>query len=196
MDTSQLIESFGYLAVFLCVFLESGIIFGILVPLPGLSLLFTAGILAASGRLSLTAVLTVGIIAAVSGYAIGYLTGTTLGRRLFYSPRFKQLTPARLAKAEHFIKRYGFGALIIGRFVPFVHTVAPIVAGAAKMPKTIFSIANVLGGVIWVGGATLAGFYLGRAVPNAELYLIPMVVVIAIAANLLQKPLLRYISSR
>jgi membrane-associated protein len=184
MDTQSLLESFGYLMIFLCVFIESGVILGLVLPLPGFSLLFTAGVLAAGGQMNLAAVMVIGSVAAILGYIAGYYTGSRYGRRLFYEKKTsKYFTPEQGQATERFMKKYGYGTLFIGRFLPVVHNVAPLLSGVAKTPLGPFMIANVIGGVLWVITSTLLGFYIGKAVPDAQKYVIAAVVLTIIFVN-------------
>lgn len=184
VDAQSLLESFGYLIIFLCVFIESGVPLGLVLPLPGFSLLFTAGVLAAGGQMNPVAVIVVGSIAAILGYIVGYYTGFRYGRRLFYEKNTGKYFTAKQGEAtERFMKKYGYGTLVIGRFLPVVHNVAPLLSGVAKTPITPFMAANVVGGIVWVIVSTFLGFYIGKAVPDAQKYVIALVVATVIFAN-------------
>lgn len=184
MGVDQLLQSLGYLGIFVSVFIESGIVIGLVLPLPGFSLLFAAGAFAAAGRLDLALVLAVGFIASITGYFAGYYSGRVYGRKLFFSPRVKQLKPEHVEQAEAFYQRHGYVTLVVGRFLPFVHTVAPIIAGLTKMKLIPFTILNIIGAVIWTTTATLLGYYIGQAIPNAEYYIVIVAILVAIAVNL------------
>lgn len=184
VNVEQLLQSVGYAGIFLSVFIESGIVLGLVLPLPGFSLLFTAGVFAASGRLSLPIVIAVGLAAAISGYMAGYYSGKTYGRKLFLSPRVKQLKPEHIDQAERFYARHGYMTLVAGRFIPFIHTIAPIIAGLTRMKLLPFILLNIIGGLIWTVTATMLGFYIGQTIPNAEYYVLGLAVVIAVAINL------------
>ncbi len=184
MDTTALLESFGYLVIFASVFIESGVILGLVLPLPGFSLLFTAGVFAAGDKLNIAAIITVGSIAAILGYIAGYFTGAKYGRKLFYEKTTsKYFTQKQGQVTERFMKKYGYSTLILGRFLPVMHSVAPLMSGFAKTPFVPFMIVNVIGGILWVLFASLLGYFLGQVVPHAQYLAIPFVVATLIIAN-------------
>lgn len=184
MDTQTFLESVGYLGIFIAVFIECGVPIGIVLPLPGFSLLFTAGVFASAGTLDLPSVIAVGLAGAILGYIVGYLTGYRYGRKLFYELKTKRyFTPEQGKRAEKFMKRWGYSTLIIGRFLAIVHNIAPILGGIAKMRIVPFMVANVVGAVIWVSAAAFGGFYLGENVPNAQYYILPLVIFALLLIN-------------
>jgi membrane-associated protein len=184
MDAQSLLESFGYFIVFICVFIECGVLLGLVLPLPGFSLLFTAGVLASANQMSLAGIIIIGSLAAILGYIAGYFTGSRYGRRLLYEKvTEKYFTAAQGRAAERFMGRHGYSTLVIGRFLPIMHNVAPLLSGIARTPFIRFMIANVLGGILWVSSSTLMGYYIGKAVPNAQYYLIPFVVLTIVIFN-------------
>lgn len=184
MDAQSLLESFGYLVIFLCVFIECGVLLGLVLPLPGFSLLFTAGVFAAAGQMNEITVMVIGSLAAILGYVAGYYTGFKYGRRLFYEKNTeKYFTPRQGKATESFMKKYGYGTLVIGRFLPIVHNVIPLLSGVAKTPLLPFMVANIMGGILWVVVSTLLGFYIGQAVPNAQNYVIALVIATVIFVN-------------
>lgn len=184
MGVDQLLQSVGYIGIFVSVFIESGIILGLVLPLPGFTLMFAAGAFAATGRLSLPIVIAVGVSAAISGYYAGYFSGKTYGRKIFHSPRIKQLRPEHITQAEKFYDRHGKVTLVVGRFVPVVHTIAPIIAGLTQMRIGMFSILNIVGGIIWSLSAVLLGYYIGQSIPHVEYYIVILAVILAIAINI------------
>ncbi len=184
MDTQSLLESFGYLVIFVSIFIESGLLLGLFLPLPSFSLLFTAGVFAASDKMSLAIIMTVGTIAAIIGYVAGYYTGANYGRKLFYeTTTTKYFTRKQGLAVERFMKKWGYVTLIIGRFLPAVHNLAPLLSGVSKSPLLPFMIMNVIGGALWVVVSTLLGFYIGQAAPHAQYYVIPFVVITIIIIN-------------
>jgi len=144
--------------VTLVIFLESGLV---LFPfLPGDSILFATGaVLGLSGVNPLPALLML-MAAAVIGGIINYKAGGSLGRNLLNKARW--VKPQHIARTEQFFERYGGFAIVAGRFVPFVRSLAPFLAGAARMPHSRFILYNVIGGIGWVGIFVLAGVWLGR----------------------------------
>jgi membrane-associated protein len=156
------IQDYGpwtYAILFVIVFSETGLIFAPF--LPGDSLLFAAGALAATGSLSMPLLLGLLIVAAIAGDAVNYLVGRWFGQRLLNAKRFRLVKPEHLAKTEEFFQRYGSKTIVIARFVPIVRTIAPFVAGMGKMPYRTFSIYNIAGGILWVSVCSLAGYLFG-----------------------------------
>jgi len=182
LNPEVLIKTFGYLGLFAAVFAESGLFIGFF--LPGDSLLFTAGILASQGLLSIWVLLALLLIAAVLGDNFGYAFGRRLGPRLFSREDSRFFHKKHLDRAQTFYARYGKATLIIARFTPIVRTFAPIVAGAGKMRYPTFFAYNVVGAFIWVLFNTLLGYFLGKAVPSIERYIIPILVIIIVLSFL------------
>lgn len=167
LDPVNLLNSFGtwmLVGVLLVVFIESGLLFPLL---PGDSLLFTVGLIAAAKSADVEPfaplwVLMVTIpIAAVLGDQVGYFIGAKGGTRLFKDDA-KIFKKAYVDEAHRFFLRHGPAMIFLARFVPIVRTYAPLVAGAAKMPYRVFIIYNIIGGIVWGAGVTLLGYLLGQ----------------------------------
>lgn len=169
MDPLTLIGYFGTLALvglLVVVFVESGVLFPIL---PGDSLLFVAGMLAAgtaaqgadNANFQLWQLLVFIPIAAVLGGQVGYFIGRTVGTSMF-KPNARFLKQKYLDEAHLFFEERGPFAIVIARFVPIVRTLAPITAGAARMRYSVFTAYNILGAVVWGVGLTLLGYWLGQ----------------------------------
>ena len=154
-----------YALLFLVIFAETGLV---VTPfLPGDSLLFAAGALAASGAFNIWILIPLLIVAAILGDAVNYAAGDAVGPRIFTSvdrTSFWQrlLNRDHLIKAHAFFEKYGGKAIILGRFVPIVRTFVPFVAGAGTMTYSTFALFNITGGIIWVGLCTLGGFAFGN----------------------------------
>ena len=176
LDADYLIATFGLIGIGLVVFAESGLFFGFF--LPGDSLLFTAGILASAGKINFALLLPVVFIAAVAGDQVGYLFGSRAGRALYRRPDSRFFKKEHLQKAHEFYVRRGSSTIVLARFIPFVRTFAPIVAGAARMPYRTFVTFNVIGGLLWAVGVSSAGYALGNAIPDIDKYLLPVIGVI------------------
>ncbi|MGN5236310.1 MULTISPECIES: VTT domain-containing protein [unclassified Rhodococcus (in: high G+C Gram-positive bacteria)] len=168
LDPVNLLNSFGtwmLLGLLLVVFIESGLLFPLL---PGDSLLFTAGLIAASKSTEVEPfaplwVLMVTIpIAAILGDQVGYFIGTKGGAKLFKNDDAKLFKKKYLDESHRFFLRHGPAMIFLARFVPIVRTYAPLVAGAAKMPYRVFITYNVIGGIVWGAGVTLLGYLLGQ----------------------------------
>jgi membrane-associated protein len=172
----------AYLAVFFVIFAESGLFFGFF--LPGDSLLFTLGLLASQNFLSLPLMLVLWPIAAITGDSVGYWFGERYGRRLFQREDSVWFHKKHLISAHEFYEKHGGKAIVLARFLPVVRTFVPIVAGMAQMSYRKFLFWNVLGGVGWSIGVTIAGYFLGSVIPDVDKYLIPIVLLIIIASAL------------
>lgn len=157
-DLAGLTATLVYLVVFGFVFVESGLLIGFL--LPGDSLLFAAGLVSASdgSGVSLT-VLVIGVlVAAVAGDSVGYAFGARLGRPwLERRAAGGRLDAGHLRRAEAFYARFGWFAVIAARWIPWVRTFTPVLAGAARMPYRRFLPANVAGAVVWGPGLLVIG---------------------------------------
>jgi membrane-associated protein len=187
LDPNHLINSYGTLGIFLIIFAESGLFFGFF--LPGDSLLVTAGLLAAtheSSRVHLNiAVLLIGIpIAAILGDQVGYWFGARVGPSLFRRPESRFFKPDHLARANEFLEQRGARTIVLARFIPAVRTFTPIAAGASHMRYRLFVPYNILGGILWGVGVTLAGYTLGSSVKHIDRYLLPIILVV-IAVSLI-----------
>ncbi len=163
-DVPTLIRLVGYAGLFLIVFAETGLFFGFF--LPGDSLLITAGLFAARGDLDVAILVLLLIPAAVIGDAVGYAFGRKVGQKIFSRPHSMLFHPEHLERAKAFYEKHGGKTIILARFVPFIRTFAPIVAGAAQMPYPRFALFNITGGILWVAGMILLGYFLGTTVPE------------------------------
>lgn len=181
-DLRQLIETAGYLGLLAIIFAESGLFFGFF--LPGDSLLFTAGLLAAEGFLKLPILLGVTILGAVAGDNVGYAFGKKVGPKIFSRENSFFFHKDHLSRAESFYEKHGAKTIILARFMPFVRTFAPIVAGVGKMHYPTFLIYNFLGGFLWAVGLPLLGFFLGKTIPEIDRYLLPIIGLIVFASIL------------
>lgn len=174
MTLPDMIRSVGYLGVFLIVFVESGIPIGLVLPLPGDTLLFSGGILAAAGAFDLIPLMAAIFLGAVAGDSAGYWFGEKFGPKLFRKEDAWLMNPRTLARAEAFFAKYGRRALIFARFIPVLRTVVPIGAGIARMPYRVFLAYNVAGAAIWTVLVTLLGYFLGSVIPDVDRYLLPI----------------------
>ena len=146
-----------YLIVGSIVFFESAVLFGIF--LPGSSILFSAGLVAASeDNVSISALLTLIFIAAFFGNQVGFVLGRTFGRSYLNKRKSPKLQKVIL-KCERFYEKSGWWSVVAARFIPWVRTLVPPIAGASKMPYYEFLAANVVGALAWGVGITLAGYY-------------------------------------
>jgi membrane-associated protein len=152
--------SLTYALLFAIVFVETGLV--VMPLLPGDSLLFSVGLLAAaSGQLSLTTVIPLLIIAALLGDQLNYFIGRNFSSWIKNREQVLFLKRAHIEKTEAFYATYGSKMVILARFVPIVRTVAPFVAGAGRMSYSIYLLFGFLGACLWVFSITLAGYFLG-----------------------------------
>ncbi len=154
-----LISTFGLLGIFAIVFAESGLLFGFF--LPGDSLLLTAGLFASRGSLDLVTLIAGCAGAAILGDTVGYWFGRKTGSKLFNREESRLFKKSHLEKAQAFYNKHGGKTIILARFMPFVRTFAPIVAGAARMDYRKFFIYNLIGGLGWGVGMPLVGYAIG-----------------------------------
>ena len=160
----EIIKNFGgwsYGILFLIVFVETGIV--IFPFLPGDSLLFASGALAAMGAFNIALLFIIFFTAAVLGdtvnYHIGKKVGTTISSTSFMG---KLINQDKMARAEAFFNKHGGKTIVIARFMPFIRTFIPFVAGASRMNYRYFIIYNVIGALLWVGICTILGYYFGN----------------------------------
>ncbi|MGW7045842.1 DedA family protein [Streptomyces avermitilis] len=181
LDAQSLLAAFGVLGVGVVLFAETGLLVGFF--LPGDSLLFTAGLLCTGTadhgvKLSLGPLLVAAAVGALAGSQVGYLLGRKAGGALLARSRSARLHEGA-KRAEELLERYGHAkAIVLARFVPVVRTVLNPMAGALDVPVRTFTLWQVVGGLVWSVGLTLAGYALGSSVPNVDRYLLPMVAVI------------------
>jgi membrane-associated protein len=166
MDLVKLIESVGYVGIFAIIFAEPGLFFGFF--LPGDSLLLTAGLLASRGILNEFILVPGLFIAAVLGDQVGYWFGAKTGPMIFNRDNSLLFRRKNLLAAKAFYEKHGGKTVTLARFVPFIRTFAPIVAGAAEMNYRRFVMFNLLGGLFWAIGVTMLGYGLGKAFGSIE----------------------------
>jgi membrane-associated protein len=185
LDPHHLLATFGALALLEVLYAETGLLVGFL--LPGDSLLFTAGVLCATGssatlHLSLPTVLVASLVGVTVGAQVGHLLGRWAGPSLLDRPdrtRLHEGTSRARAALEH----YGVGrALVLARFIPIVRTVINPLAGAVGVSVRVFAFWQVLGGTVWVVGLVFAGYVVGGRVPNIDHYLLPVVAVVVLVS--------------
>lgn len=179
-DLAELIRAVGYLGLFGIVFSETGLLIGFF--LPGDSLLFTAGILAAEGYLNIYLLLILLTAAAIIGDSVGYTIGRRLGPRIFTKEESLLFNKKHIQKAQDYFDKHGPKTIIIARFIPIIRTFAPTLAGVGKMHYGKFLLYNVVGGVLWVGLLTILGYYLGLKVDNIETFILPGVAIIILVS--------------
>lgn len=165
----SLVQSLGpwiYVVLFLIIFCETGVIF---TPfLPGESMLFALGTLAAVGALDLHGMVVLLITAAILGGFVNYFLGLYFGKRLLAS-KYGQVSEKYMQKTHEFYQRHGSFTIVIARLVPFLRTYAPFVAGVGRMQWHIYSFYNILGAVLWIAGFIYLSYFFGN-IPLVQQY--------------------------
>jgi membrane-associated protein len=157
------VEAYGgwvYGLLFLIIFVETGLV--VMPFLPGDSLLFVVGAMAARGSLDLYVVMGLLLAAAIAGDQLNYTIGRHIGPKVFQWEKSRWFNRNAFDKAHTFYERFGGITIVLARFMPFARTFAPFVAGVAHMDRRVFTLFNVLGAVLWVVGVTLAGYWFGN----------------------------------
>jgi membrane-associated protein len=160
---ASFVQAYGvwvYALLFLIIFVETGVV--VMPFLPGDSLLFVVGALCGAGLINLPLVLAVLLVAAILGDQCNYTIGRYIGPKVFQWEQSRFFNRRAFDAAHEFYERNGGVTIIIARFMPFVRTFAPFVAGVAAMGRSKFTAYNVIGALIWVLGITLAGYWFGN----------------------------------
>jgi membrane-associated protein len=168
------IKTAGYIGIFAILFSETGLLIGFF--LPGDTLLFSAGLLAAKGYFNIAILLAVACVAAIIGDSFGYFLGKKLGPKIFVKKESLFFKKEYVLRAQAFFARHGKKTILLARYIPIVRTFAPVVAGVAVMPYKTFFAYNVVGGLLWCSTVTLAGYFLGARVPNIDSYILPIII--------------------
>ncbi len=179
----SLIGRYGYLIVFLGVMLE-----GVGIPLPGETVLITAGVLAHRGSLTLWETMVMGSLGAVMGGQAGYFVGRFGGRPFVLRwGRYVFITPERLGRAESFFERHGGKAVFFARFITGLRVFGALVAGMSRMPWGKFALYNVLGGTVWATAAVSLGYFLWASIGLVEHWMgrVPLLLVAALVLAVL-----------
>ena len=160
---AMLVQQYGqwiYVILFVIIFSETG--FVVTPFLPGDSLLFVAGALAAVGGMDLGVLMAVLMAAAILGNTLNYQIGRYLGPKVFHWEQTRFFNRAALDKTHAFYEKHGGKTLVISRFLPLFRTFAPFVAGIGAMGYARFTVFNLIGALAWVGSLTLAGYWFGN----------------------------------
>lgn len=181
-----------YVVLFAVIFAETGVV--IMPVLPGDSLLFALGALAATQKLNVYALLILLSVAAIVGDSVNYWLGTILGPKIFRGENVRFLNKKHLDKAHTYFERFGGKTIILARFMPFLRTFAPFVAGMGRMTYRRFMFYNVIGGLIWIFLFVLAGYFFG-SIPIVQKYF-PLVMLGIIFVSLIPIGLEIYLERR
>jgi membrane-associated protein len=181
-DVTQIVQSGGLLLIAIIIFLESGMMVGFF--LPGDTLLFSAGILAAAGHLPIIPAIAIIALAAIAGDNTGYHIGRKLGPRLFRKEDGIIFRKDLILKAEKFYEKYGTKTMLIAHFIPVVRSFVPVAAGAGKMDYKRFVIFDAIGDILWATSITLLGYFVGSRIPGVQNYVEPILLIIILATLL------------
>ena len=194
LDTQHLLNTFGLIGLLLIIFAETGLLVGFF--LPGDSLLFTAGLVSAGGLAGVTlaplwVLLVLLPLVAIAGNLTGYWIGHRAGPTVFNRPNSRLFKAEYVEQAHGFFEKYGARTILLARFVPIVRTFATVMAGASRMDFRVYAIYSVIGGIVWAGGVTALGYWLGQVDvirENIEKFAILIVVIslIPVAIELLR----------
>ena len=157
------VQTYGawvYALLFVIIFVETGVV--VMPFLPGDSLLFVVGALCGAGLMSLPLVIALLIAAAILGNQSNYMIGRHFGPKVFQWENSRFFNKQAFNQAHAFYEKYGGITIVLARFMPFLRTFAPFVAGVAQMTRSKFTFYDVTGGVLWVGGVTMAGYLFGN----------------------------------
>ena len=168
LSPEHIITTFGLATVCAIVFIECGLLVGLVFP--GDSLLFITGMYIASGKLeaNIFVAIILLITSAILGNLTGYVVGAKVGPRLFNRPDSRFFKQEYVTKTSAFFEKFGARALIIARFTPIVRTLITLVAGIAGMSFRTFALFSAIGGVLWVGSVTTLGYFLGNVAGIAD----------------------------
>ena len=179
-DIPNIISTYGYLGIFIIVFLESGIFFA----LPGDTLLFTAGLMVSIFDMNLFHLISLIFVATFLGGIVGYEIGINLEKLRKFTFFRKILKEEHLNKTHEFFEKYGRMTIIISRFVVIARTFVPIVAGIAKMRYSQFLKYSFISSLFWSVSVTLLGYFLGQIFPHIKDYMTLIVTIIVILSIL------------
>lgn len=171
LNPEVLINTLGYAGIFSTIFFESGFFFGFF--LPGDTLLFTVGFLSSGGILHFWFSLIGIMISTFLGSIAGYFFGKRVGHRIFFKKGSLLFDPENLEKTKHFYEKYGNWTVFLCRFVPFVRTFAPILAGVGEMKFKTFMKYNIWGAIAWPLAITSVGFFFGNQFKSIHQYVMP-----------------------
>lgn len=178
----ELVNQYGtliYVILFLIIFCETGLV---VTPfLPGDSLLFAAGALAAAGNMNVWVLIIIFLAAAILGNMSNFLIGKYIGPRLFEQGRIKLINQEYLLRTQAFYAKHGGKAIVISRFLPIFRTFVPFVAGVGKMDTAKFSLYNISSGFLWVIPITLLGYFFGNIQIVKENFSLVVLLIIGIS---------------
>lgn len=177
-DVAHIIQAGGLLLIAAMIFGESGMFIGFFFP--GDTLLLSAGIFAAQGKLPLALTITVIALAAIAGDNTGYFIGKKLGPRLFRKKDSLVFRHEHVVRTHKFFETYGSKTMLVAHFIPIVRTFAPLVAGVGEMKYKQFVVFDAVGDISWAIIVTMLGYWFGSRIPNLESYILPTFFVVTV----------------
>ncbi len=177
-NVTHIIQAGGLALIAAIIFGESGMMIGFFFP--GDTLLFSAGILAATGKLGLIPTIIVIALAAIAGDNVGYHIGNKLGRRLFRKPDGVVFRKEYIDKAEAFYEKHGSKTMLVAHFIPVIRAFAPVTAGAGKMPYAQYVFFDAIGDTAWTVAMVLLGYFVGSRIPGVEKLIDPLLIAIVV----------------
>jgi membrane-associated protein len=181
-NVEALVQWGGLFGLIGIIFSETGLMVGFF--LPGDSLLVTAGLFAADGKLDIRVLIPSLILAAICGNATGYFIGSRAGKALYSRPNSLLFRREHLVRTHEYYEKHGGKTIIMAQFIPILRTFAPVVAGAASMTYRRFASFNVVGAVCWITSMTSIGYFLARSFPGVRKH-IDVVIIVVIFVSLL-----------
>lgn len=176
-NVNDIIQTGGLLAIAAIIFAESGLLFGFIFP--GDTLLLAAGFFAGQGKLPIAWLIILTVAAAVLGDNVGYRIGRRLGPQVFKRKDGLLFRQEYIEKTQEFYESHGGLTIILARFIAYIRTFAPVIAGVGNMKWRRFAIFNFIGGVLWGAGLPLIGYAVGYSFPDADKYFIWFLVISA-----------------
>jgi membrane-associated protein len=180
-NTTSFLTTAGYFGLFLIIYAETGVLVGLV--LPGESLLFSAGLLSSLGYFNIWIIILITFAAAVLADSTGYAFGRKYGNKIFHKNNSVFFDRRYVKKAEDFYGQHGGKTIIMARFLPFVRTLAPILAGIGKMRYSLFLFYNLAGALLWAIGISFLGYYLGKTIPNASRFVFVFAILIVLIST-------------
>lgn len=183
-DVHHLIEYGGLFLILAVIYVETGFFLGFVLP-GGDYLLFAAGIFCGTHFLDIPIywLIPLLIVAAFLGDITGYFKGKWLGDKLFTGNESRFFKKEYLERGSHFYHHYGVRAFIMGRFMPVIRTLVPMIAGASAFPFKRFLLFNALGAIVWIGTLVPLGYYIGKAYPGVINYSVYILLLFAAIAS-------------
>ncbi len=181
-DIVTIVKTAGYFGIAAIIFSESGLLVGFF--LPGDSLLFTAGVMAAAGILNIWVLIPLVFLSAVIGDNVGFYIGEKAGEKLFDREESILFKKSNVLKAKAFFEKHGNRSVILARFIPVVRTFVPMFAGIGQMNHSKFFFSNIIGASLWAAGLSFLGYLLGSTITDIDRYLLPIIAVIIVISVL------------